>query len=566
MLTNSPIVRSPAARALFFVCAAVSVAILLWAHYLGLHGTSGLTMIFFVLFATFDYSAAGGALIILIAAALIARPSWLRPVARWVGDHPVVVAACCAAILAAGTLIVYRNHPLSMDEYAPFFQAQVFASGHLTGRFPAPALNWLVPANFQNYFLYVSHTTGEVASAYWPSFALLLTPFMWLGIPWVCNAAISAMTVVAVHRLALKIFASREAAGFAALLTVASPVFFADGISYYSMSAHLLANTVFVLLLLEPTAKKAFVAGVVGSIALTLHNPVPHFLFALPWIVWLAMRPGGIRLTAWLSAGYVPLCVILGLGWFVLTRGLVEHPAGQLAGAQDLLKGSFVLPNSNVLFARLIGLAKIWVWAVPGLVILAGLGAWRLRGDVRCRLLALSALLTFFGYFFVSFDQGHGWGFRYFHSAWSVLPVLAAGALTVSRTGLRSDNAGEGSFLDEQTRAFVAACALLTLTLGIGQRALQIHEFISDDLTQVPDYPGKEQRVILLDARYSFYGADLVQNDPWLREPAIRMLSHGVPADAAMMRDQFPSFHRVYADDHGEVWSVSGQPLASAPR
>jgi len=101
---------------------------------------------------------------------------------------------------------------------------------------------------------------------------------------------------------------------------------------------------------------------------------------------------------------------------------------------------------------------------------------------------------------------------------------------------------------------------------GIGQRALQIHEFISDDLTQVPDYPGKEQRVILLDARYSFYGADLVQNDPWLREPAIRMLSHGVPADAAMMRDQFPSFHRVYADDHGEVWSVSGQPLASAPR
>ena len=78
--------------------------------------------------------------------------------------------------------------------------------------------------------------------------------------------------------------------GLPMLLTLASPVFFADGISYYAMSAHLLANAVFALLLMEPTPRRAFLAGIVGSVALTLHNPVPHMLFAAPWIIWLLAK------------------------------------------------------------------------------------------------------------------------------------------------------------------------------------------------------------------------------------------------------------------------------------
>src|SRR5258708_28116678 len=33
--------------------------------------------------------------------------------------------------------------------------------------------------------------------------------------------------------------------------------------------------------------------------------------------------------------------------------------------------------------------------------------------------------LTFCAYFFVSLDQGHGWGYRYFHGAFGVIPILA---------------------------------------------------------------------------------------------------------------------------------------------
>ena len=263
----------------------------------------GLAPIFFVLFAHNDYPGAWCALLIPVVALLGSRYLPGRRMAQWAGDQPLVIAAATALLLALGTLVIYHNHPLSMDEYAAYFQSRVFAAGQLHGRFPAALLDWLIPRGFQDYFLNVSRQTGSVAEAYWPGFALVLTPFTWAGVPWLCNPIISAVTLLMIHRLALELFGDREAAGFALLLTIASPVIFANGISYYSMSAHLLANCVFALLLVHPTARRAVAAGAVGSLALALHNPFPHMLFAAPWLVWVATRQGGLRLLAALIAG-----------------------------------------------------------------------------------------------------------------------------------------------------------------------------------------------------------------------------------------------------------------------
>jgi hypothetical protein len=559
VLSNLPVVRSPAARVLFLSSAIITVALLQWARHLGGRADfGGLTPIFFVLFALFDYRAAMCALLILVFAALVPGRFSSRPLLRWIGDHPIVVAAGGAILLCVGSRLVYRNHPLAMDEYAQVFQSQIFAAGHLAGQFPAPLLDWLIPKGFQNYFLFVSESTGRVSATYWPSFALLLTPFTWLGIPWACNPVISALTLIAVHRLALRLFADREAAGLAVLMTAASPVFFANGISYYSMPAHLLANTAYALLLVQPTTRRAFAAGVVGSVALTLHNPVPHMLFALPWLVWIATRQGGLRLLGSLCAGYVPLCLLVGVGWFLFYTDLIHEGMGAatLAGAQqqrlDEIASLFALPSVTLLLAQLIGLAKVWLWAVPGLLVLAGVGAWKWRHSTGCRLLLASALATLIGYLLVPFDQGHGWGFRYFHSAWIALPLLAAGA----RTRAPATEERARIFEDDDTRAFVVGCILLTLVGGIGFRSVQMHEFISDDLTQMPAYSGTENRVVIIDPRYSFYGQDLVQNDPWLRGGIVRMISHGRAADAAMMLEHFPDMHRVYADMFGTVWSA----------
>jgi hypothetical protein len=564
VLNDSPVVRSLGTRILFLTGAIVTAAVLWWMQHLRLGGTiPGLTVIFYRLFAFDDYGATVCELLILTVAVLVAARIPAKTVLRSAGEHPRIIALACALILAAGALFVYHDHPLSMDEYAAYFQSQIFAAGHLTGQWPLPQMDWLIPPGFQNWFLTISGTTGQVTSTYWPAHALILAPFTALGIPWACNPVLSALTVLVIHRLAMQMFADVEAAGLAVLLTVASPVFFGIGISYYSMPAHLLANSLYALLLVRPSPLRALLAGVVGSIALCLHNPVPHILFALPWLIWIATRPGGIRLFAIMCAGYLPLCALLGVGWFELTNHLkssvatVAPDAGSLGALQAALD-LFAMPSSTVLLSRTMGVAKIWVWAVPGLVILAAYGALQWRRNRLCALFAASALTTLIGYLFFPLDQGHGWGNRYFHSAWMALPLLATAALfrPVDMSGRRQDRTASVSIFDDApTRTYVTACVLLTLVFGVGYRAWRMQDFMASDLNQIPHYAGTERRVVIFDTNLSFYGADLVQNDPWLRANEIRMISHDRAADAQMMARNYPAMHLVFADRHGWVWS-----------
>jgi hypothetical protein len=533
VLSNLAVTRSSSARTFFLVSAAITVAVMLWANSLGGSRARDLSYIFLRLFTQYDYTGAICGLLILLIAALLLDRIPARSILRWFGEHPVGIALACVVVLSAGSLLVYENHPLSMDEYAAYFQSQVFAGGRLAGRFPVALVDWLVPPYFQGRFLSISPTTGAVASPYWPSFALILAPFTKLGIPWICNPLISAATLLAIHRLTFDVFEDVEASGAAILFTLASPVFFANGISYYSMPAHLLANTLYALLLLHPTPRRALVAGIVGSIALTLHNPVPHMLFAAPWVLWIAGRENNAKLTGCLLAGYIPLCLLLGVGWFKFSSGLTQD-------ATDI--------------ATAAGNAKIWVWSVPGLMLLAGVGAWRWRRNKACRTLLISALVTLVGFCLVPFDQGHGWGYRYFHSAWMALPILAAGALMPRVPGTRSL-----SVSGDELATLVVGCALLALFLSVGFRAAQMHEFIASDLSHVPGHQGTGPRVLMLNPVGAWYEADLIQNDPWLRGDVIRMMSYGRDENAAIMQLQFPQMHRVYWDRFGETWTASPQ-------
>jgi len=527
------------------------------------HAATRLSPIFAYLFTNLDYVGAAWELLIVLAAACVPERFPVRSFLGWIGRNPWPVAGAVCIMLGFGALLVYRNHAPTMDEFAPLFQSEVFAAGHLAGQFPPALVDWLIPSEHQKQFLLASHATGRVASAYWPSFALLLTPFTFLGIPWACNPVLSALTLVAIHRLALRIFADQETAGLAVLLTVASPVFFANGISYYSMPAHLLANCVFALLLIDPTPRRALAAGVVGSVALTLHNPLPHMLFALPWILATSRRQNAASLIGCLVAGYTPLCLLLGVGWFGFAGGLPhEGASAAIAGAAPQgglarIGSAFSFPDSSILLARLVGLAKIWVWAVPGMLILALVGAWKWRHDPTCRTLIAAAVATLAGFLLVPVDQGHGWGFRYFHSVWMVLPLLAAGALARAPVNMQPNN--------PPLRTYLVACALLTLTLGWGLRAVQIRDFISSDLQHTPAYAGTEHRVIIINP--ASRSLEPVPNDPWLRGDIIRMVGQGPRSDAAVMHQYFPGLSLVYTDRYGSVWSAAAPAgITSRPR
>lgn len=464
--------------------------------------------------------------------------------AGWCGRHAVAASLATAALLAACAPLVYHGHPLSMDEYGPLWQSKVFVEGRLDGQYPAQLLDWLIPPGFRDVF-FKADVSGAVVSMYWPGFALLLAPFTALGAPWMLNPLIGGATVLVVHRLAKALVGSEAAAGYAVLLTVASPAVTINALSYYSWSAHLLANGCFALLLLNPSAPRALAAGLIGSLALVLHNPVPHLLFALPWIVWLALRPDAPKLLAALGAGYLPLVLLLGFGWRMHVRTLdsalavgdLANPAGMLHTFWQTVKGTLQLPSIQVLVARLWGLAKLWLWAAPGLVVAALYGAWLCRrADVRWRVLAASAVLTYLGYFLFRYDQGHGWGYRYFHSAWLVLPLFAAAV------GNRA------------TRGYLAACALLSLALMTGLRAVQVEGFIGRHLEQLPPAGAGQARVVIVDAAKGYYAQDLVQNDPFLRDRVLVLASRGAAADEAMMRKLFPGLSRLSSSERGTTW------------
>ena len=503
--------------------------------------------------------------ILLLASLISLKAARLEPerCVRFLAARPKTVAAATLALLAAGSLLVYHDHPLSMDEYMPSFQARIFAEGELYGRFPPPLIGRLIPPDFLNHkFISASLTTGKVISTYYPGFALMLTPWTKLGAPWLLNPLLGAGALLLIAHLARRLLDDPLAPGWAMLLALASPAFTVNAFSYYSLTAHLFLNLLFVALLLDRLPSRALVAGVVGSLALTLHNPVPHALFALPWIAWLVFRRKWRCLLA-LAVGYLPLSLLLGVGWVQVRAaiaaenalGAVETGAPIMAaaagGAVPFLSeirtflGVLELPGAEFLGLRYLATLKLFLWAVPGLPILAAAGYYLLRHKTPVRLLGWSAVATFGFYLFVYFDQGHGWGYRYFHSAWGVLPLLGAAALTPPSS--------------RRWRRLVATVALLSLLAGTSLRCVQVYRFIDRHLAQVATVASDVPQVRFLEINSGFYTVDLIQNDPFLDAPVWTLISFGRALDTAMMRQAFPGSHLAVDLGSSTAWIVPPQ-------
>ena len=209
----------------------------------------------------------------------------------------------------------------------------------------------------------------------------------------------------------------------------------------------------------------------------------------------------------------------------------------------------FQWPTEPLLRLRLIGLAKLWIWAVPGIIPLAVAGWWLRRSDVRIRLLALSCVTTLVGYLFVAFDQGHGWGFRYFHAAWLCLPLLAVAAMaTKGQTASRSA---------QSVQRYASGAAALMLIPATAVQAWQVHDFMDRHLAQLPQSGTGVARVLIVNTATGYYAADLVQNDPFLRGSQMRLISHGRSANEALLHELFNGMTRLSRGYRGEVW---GEP------
>jgi len=567
---------------------------------------------FYHLMATMDWVGAWWGLLFLIAAVLMPRRRrQIDGLTAWLGHHVLWVAVGVAAGLAAMSVIAGQSYPFTMDECAPYFQSQVFARGQLAGHWPPQFAPLLVVPEYVDHFLVMSKVTGQACSNYWPGHALLMAPFTFLGIPWALNPLLSGLAIVILADLARRSFGDR-AAGWAVLFAVGSPVFAAYGISFYAMTSHFTLNLLYAWLLLSPTLPRVAGAGLVGGLALVLHNPFPHFVFSLPWLGWLTLRSDRWTRVPLIALCYAAAFLPLEVGWrrveeairgdrqatvFATSAPVVADAAGQktapaptpapearvarrvdvvatVSSIRDSINGylsALELPSfSQFCRIRFVAFVRLVAWDAPGLVVLACWGLWRNRSSTPARLFALSGLATFLGYALIAASGGHGWGYRYSFSAWSCLPFLAAGL--VSDRSFReqatapADAGGVDATADDVVADMVRSAglaAVLSLMICVPVRLWQIHDFIADHRTQLPPRPVRADRdggVIVSFVAYEegYFRGDLVRNDPFFEHGPYMLVSRGLDEDT-LVAAELAAFlgkeaRMTYTGDRGSTW------------
>lgn len=462
-------------------------------------------------------------------------------------DKTWVLGIGYGLFLAVCHFWVYKNRPYIIDEYCFDFQSQIFARGEMMGNWPWDIRFLLLPEVYHNHF-FVMFESGDIFCRYWPGNALLRAPWTLLGVPWLWNTGLAVGCLYLVKNICRQLFGeTTQTAAWAVLFLLASSNFSVNAISMYPNTFYIFSSLVFVALLLRPTALKVFCAGVIGSIAIVQHQPMPHALFAIPWFVWLLVQPKGLRNVFLLVLGYLPVVLVVGFGWalWMLDIGAPDHQGNP---ANDLISLLFnyrsELDWSMRPMARFMALFKLWAWAAPGLLLLAAYGFWKAPKMSPLKFLGYSCALTYAGYFFIHTDSGHGWGYRYFEGCWSALVLLGAAAIHFVQ---KNHGATLGAWIQDK-----AMFAVLTgVAIFVPARMLQVEQSIAKELADLPVFEDNgEIEIVFVDHVHhsQFRKHDLVQNAPFLDSPKIIIFGRDKNWNDETAERAFPNFENREKD------------------
>ena len=135
--------------------------------------------------------------------------------------------------------LVFLDYPLTPDEHAYLFQAEIFARGQFTA--PAHPL--------QEFFrcAFLAHHNGRLFSIMPVGWSLVLAPGILLGIPWVVSPLCTALGVVLTYRVGHSIYGHRTGLLAATLMALSPFVLFHAG-TYLAHQASLVAFMAFLAL------------------------------------------------------------------------------------------------------------------------------------------------------------------------------------------------------------------------------------------------------------------------------------------------------------------------------
>jgi len=342
---------------------------------------------------------------------------WFRRSQPLVEDRPVengiltgwaciAVAVVVFAIAAIGTQTVFHNYLVTADEYLADFQARIFLRGKFQAEVPSA---WVSAERFLNLPFFVQYfpTTHSWNSVYLPVYAAMRAVFQSVGLQSLLNPFLAALTVLAVYGTARNIWPESKTNALVAIgLLVSSSQFLVMSMTSYSMPAHLALNAIWLWLYSRPDRGWFYLAPLVGVLAIGLHQPIVHALFALPFLLRLVLQRRW-RAVLIFAPIYLAGCAL----WFAWQARYQVGGGGGIGSLFKILNPRMpIIQSMNLLL--LIGWASL---ATPFLAVLGASQFFKVRPIIQDSI--LSCLLTFGFYFFFYLDQAHGWGYRYFHGA-----------------------------------------------------------------------------------------------------------------------------------------------------
>lgn len=425
----------------------------------------------------------------------------------------LTVGILMATVAFAGHYFILSGYDLSRDEQMATFDAQVFAQGQLVAplsgiwRDHADALNTM--------FMYPTSQTAGWISAYLPLNALLRTLFGFVGDPALSGPVMLLLGAFALWKCARRIWpADREAAVVGLLLYLGSGQILFNGMTAYAMPAHLALNLCWLWLFLRRTLWTDVAALAVGFVAVGLHQPVMHPMFAAP-ILFLLVIERDWRRAAVYFFGYAAIGAFWAW-WPNAMWALVEANAvvPKEQGIDYLSRLVLTVTQGDGLrIANMVAnILRFFAWQHLLLLPLLPLGLMIARKDRLAGALTVGLLLTIAVMFVILPYQGHGFGYRYLHG-------LIGNAILLAVYGWTALGDAQARWRPLLMRTTAAGLVII-----LPLQAWMAHSFYAPS-AQV------SQRLSAIDADYVVIGAgdapfaaDLVVNSPFLVERPTRLL------------------------------------------
>lgn len=182
-----------------------------------------------------------------------------------------------------GAFILF-HFPNSGDEYAYYFQAQIFAAGKYFA--PAPPSDKLITDKMILY-------DGKWFVQYPPGWPAFLSIGFLIGMPWIINPIFSTITLLVLYSISKEMYDDNVALKSVFLLTI-SPFFILTSASYFSHPIALFFSSLFLYFFFQARKTSSteyyHMLGILSLVILAYIRTYTAFLFLIPYFGYLIAR------------------------------------------------------------------------------------------------------------------------------------------------------------------------------------------------------------------------------------------------------------------------------------